>query len=348
MKRIDKIKETIIMGTKQTLKVGLTYNLRRDVPTPNEDDQAEYDDFETVSQIKTALEAAGCKVLLMEATSEIVSTLQTENIDIVFNFAEGLKGRGREAHIPALLNLLSIPFTGSDETTLAVALDKALAKIIVGHENVRTPNFQLFFSKNDKLKKSLKFPLIVKPNAEGSSKGIIDNSVVTGHDELISIVERVIDLYKQPALVEEYIEGREFTVGILGNGDSLEVLPIMEVHFDKPGSKGFYSYRVKKHSNEFVAYTCPARLTPEEERNIKRLAVKAFKALQCNDVARIDLRMSAADNKPYFIEINPLPGLADGFSDLPLIAKAAGMEYNQLIIRILNEALVRYGMDTIG
>ncbi len=336
------------METKQTLKVGLTYNLRRDVPTANEDDQAEYDDLETVLQIKAALEGAGCEVLLMEATSCIVSILQSQDIDIVFNFAEGLKGRGREAHIPALLNLLSIPFTGSDETTLAVALDKALTKIIVSHANVRTPNFQLFFGKNDKLKKSLKFPLIVKPNAEGSSKGIIDNSIATNHEELASLVERVTSLYKQPALVEEYIEGREFTVGILGNGDSLEVLPIMEVHFDKPGSRGFYSYRVKKHSSDFVAYTCPASLTPGEEKSIKKLAVNVFKSLQCNDVARIDLRMSTVDNKPYFIEINPLPGLADGFSDLPLIAKAAGMGYNQLIIRILNEALVRYEMNTIG
>jgi D-alanine-D-alanine ligase len=341
-------KETIIMETRQTLKVGLTYNLRRNVPTANEDDQAEYDDLETVLQIKTALEEAGCEVLLMEATSGIVSILQSQDVDIVFNFAEGLKGRGREAHIPALLNLLSIPFTGSDETTLAVALDKALTKIIVSHANVRTPNFQLFFGKNDKLKKSLKFPLIVKPNAEGSSKGIIDNSIATNHEELASLVERVTSLYKQPALVEEYIEGREFTVGILGNGDSLEVLPILEAHFDKSGSRGFYSYRVKKHSSNFVAYTCPASLTPGEEKSIKKLAVNVFKALQCNDVARIDLRVSAADNKPYFIEINPLPGLADGFSDLPLIAKTAGMEYNQLIIRILNEALVRYGMDTVG
>lgn len=327
------------METKQTLKVGLTYNLRRDVPTANEDDQAEYDDLETVLQIKAALEGAGCEVLLMEATSCIVSILQSQDIDIVFNFAEGLKGRGREAHIPALLNLLSIPFTGSDETTLAVALVKALTKIIVSHANVRTPNFQLFFGKNDKLKKSLKFPLIVKPNAEGSSKGIIDNSIATNHEELASLVERVTSLYKQPALVEEYIEGREFTVGILGNGDSLEVLPIMEVHFDKPGSRGFYSYRVKKHSSDFVAYTCPASLTPGEEKSIKKLAVNVFKSLQCNDVARIDLRMSAVDNKPYFIEINPLPGLADGFSDLPPIAEAAGTGFNRPIIRTFNEAL---------
>jgi D-alanine-D-alanine ligase len=335
------------MGTRKTLKVGLTYNLRRNIPTANEDDQAEYDDLETVSQIKAALEQAGCEVSLMEATSGIVSMLQAGSIDIVFNFAEGLKGRGREAHIPALLNLLSIPFTGSDETTLAVALDKALAKKVVSHENVRTPNFQVFFSKHDKLKKNLRFPLIVKPNAEGSSKGIIDNSVATDQDTLAFLVGRVIDLYKQPALVEEYITGREFTVGIIGNGDNLEVLPIMEIHFGKTGNQSFYSYRVKKHSNDFVAYTCPADLTAEEEKSIKRLAVKVYKSLQCNDVARIDLRVSQSDNKPYFIEINPLPGLADGFSDLPLIAKAAGMEYNQLITRILNEALLRYGMDTI-
>lgn len=335
------------MDYSKKLKVGLTYNLKTGVQTLNEDDQAELDDWETVNKIKEALDSAGCEVHLLEATSNIINTIQSESIDIVFNFAEGLKGRGREAQIPALLNLLSIPFTGSDETTLAVALDKALAKKIVAHENIKTANFQVFFSKKDKLKKGLKFPLIVKPNAEGSSKGIIDTSIANNQDELYSLVIRIIDHYNQPALVEEYIDGREFTVGILGNGEDIEILPIMEINFNDDKGKGFYSYRVKKHSIDLVSYTCPANLTAEEERSIKKFAKKVYNALQCNDVARIDLRLSKMDNKPYFIEINPLPGLVDGFSDLTLIAKAAGMKYEDLIVRILNEALKRYGMATI-
>ncbi|MBA1333639.1 MAG: D-alanine-D-alanine ligase and related ATP-grasp enzymes-like [Firmicutes bacterium] len=335
------------MGCRNKLRVGLTYNLKSDVLTLNEDDQAEFDDLDTVNDIKRALESAGCIVYPMEATGSIINTIQSERIDIVFNFAEGLKGRGREAQIPALLNMLSIPFTGSDETTLAVALDKALAKKVIAHENIKTANFQVFFSKNDRLKKGMKYPLIVKPNAEGSSKGIIDTSIANNNQELYSLVERIVVHYNQPALVEEYIDGREFTVGILGNGDNIEILPIMEINFNKENGKGFYSYRVKKHSIDLLSYTCPALLTPDEERMIKKFAKKVYSALQCNDVARIDLRLSKADNKPYFIEINPLPGLADGFSDLTLIIRAAGMKYDDLIIRILNEALKRYGMDTI-
>lgn len=335
------------MEAHNKLRVGLTYNLKTDTKTPNEDDQAEYDDWETVSNIKNALEGAGCSVLLMEATGSIINTLQSEKIDIVFNFAEGLKGRGREAQIPALLNLLSIPFTGSDETTLAVALDKALAKKIVSHEHVRTAAFQVFFSSRDKIRKGLKFPLIVKPNAEGSSKGIIDTSIAHNEQELYYLVSRIIDNYDQPALVEEYIDGREFTVGILGNGDNTEILPIMEINFENSQSNKFYSYRIKKQSLELLSYTCPARITADEERAINKMARKVYQSLQCNDVARIDLRLSKADNKPYFIEINPLPGLVDGYSDLTLISRAAGMSYQQLIVRILNEALKRYGMPTV-
>ncbi len=329
------------------LRVGLTYNLKKHENLSNEDDEAEYDDMDTVNAIKNALEKAGCEVCLMEATSRIVNIIQEKDVDIVFNFAEGLKGRGRESQIPALLNMLCIPFTGSDETTLAVALDKALAKRVVASENIRTPKFQVFFSGKDKLNRKLKFPLIVKPNAEGSSKGIIDTSVANNEDELYRLVARIIDNYDQPAIVEEFIEGREFTVGMLGNGDDVEILPVMEITFDHTRGTGFYSYNVKKNSEKLTSYTCPAHLTAKEEKMIRNFAFRIFDILECKDVARIDLRLSRMDGKPYFLEINPLPGLIDGYSDLTIIAKSAGMEYKDLIKRILNEALKRYRMQTI-
>lgn len=335
------------MESEKKLVVALTYNLKKNENKLNEDDDAELDDLDTVNGIKLALEAAGCEVILLEATSRIVNTIQDQNIDIVFNFAEGLKGRGRESQIPALLNMLSIPFTGSDETTLGVALDKSLAKRIVAYENIKTPKFQIFFTGKENLNKKLKYPLIVKPNAEGSSKGIIDTSIARNDEELYLLVNRIIVNYNEPALVEEYIDGREFTVGLLGNGDDLEVLPIMEINFDGIDGTGFYSYNVKKNSETLTSYTCPANLSAKEEKMIKNFAKKIFDCLECKDVARIDLRMSSIDNRPYFIEINPLPGLIDGFSDLTLIWRSMGRNYKDLISRILNEALKRNKMPPI-
>lgn len=335
------------MEEDKQLLVALTYNLKRNENNLNEDDEAELDDFNTVNNIKSALEEAGCKVILLEATSKIINSIYDENIDIVFNFAEGLKGRGRESQVPALLNMLSIPFTGSDETTLGVALDKSLTKKIVAYDNIKTPKFQVFFTGKERLVKKLKYPLIVKPNAEGSSKGIIDTSVAKNDEELYSLINRIIIKYNIPVLVEEYIDGREFTVGLLGNGDDLEVLPIMEINFNNTSGTGFYSYNVKKNSKNLTSYTCPANLTNKEERAIKNFAKKIFNLLECKDVARIDLRLSNADGKPYFIEINPLPGLIDGFSDLTLIWKSIGKEYNHLIKRILNEALKRNNMPLL-
>jgi D-alanine-D-alanine ligase len=336
------------MGEWLMYNIGLTYNLRKGVNNAVEDEEAELDDWQTVEDIKKAIESLGCNVILLEATGDIIYEIPKYKIDIVFNFAEGLKGRGREAQIPALLNLLKIPFTGSDETTLGVALDKALAKKIVSYSGIKTPKFQLFFSPNEKLKKTLKFPLIVKPNAEGSSKGISDTAIAENEKELKELIERNIKNYNQSALVEEFIKGREFTIGLIGNRDSLEILPIMEIIFkNTPTKYNFYSYKVKKESSKFIKYVCPAKLLPQEERKIKRFGQRIFNALQCQDVARIDLRLSEEDNEPYFLEINPLPGLVKGYSDLPLIAESIGISYEELIKKILNAALKRYNMKEI-
>ncbi|HPE69189.1 MAG TPA: ATP-grasp domain-containing protein [Thermotogota bacterium] len=330
-----------------TYRVGLTYNLKSGKAQKHEDDEAELDDRQTVDAIAQAIRSAGCEVVLMEATGQIVQMLDHQKIDIVFNFAEGLKGRGREAQVPALLNLMGIPFTGSDETTLGVALDKALAKRVVAYDGIRTPRFQVFFTGQEPINPKLGFPVIVKPNSEGSSKGIQEKAIAHTPEEVRKLVGYLVREYHQPALVEEFIHGREFTVGLIGNGENLQVLPVMEIHFQKGGEEGFYSYRVKKHADEFTRTTCPAKLDPKQKKAIEQFARKVFQVLECKDVARIDLRWNDKDGRPTFIEINPLPGLIDGYSDLTLIARAAGMPYPQLILSILNAALLRQGMAPV-
>jgi len=334
------------MDLQNKYTIALTYNLKNETNLKNEDDQAEFDSIDTVKAIARAIEKTGCGVFPMEATRSIVNEIQNRHIDMVFNFAEGLKGRGRESQVPAILNFLSIPFTGSDETTLAIGLDKALSKRIAMTENIKTPKFQVFFDSSDVLKKSLQFPLIVKPNAEGSSKGIIDSSIARDEYSLKLLTNRIIESYEEPAIVEEYVPGREFTVGLLGNGKDVEVLPLMEILFEKDENP-FYSYNVKKNSEKFIRYECPAQIDSKLEKKIKKMALRIFTSLQCRDVARIDIRVSEKDNEPYFIEINPLPGLIDGFSDLTIIARCASMKYDGLIRRILNEALKRHGMEEV-
>jgi D-alanine-D-alanine ligase len=335
------------LNKKNSLKVGLTYNLKTGIKSVNEDDEADLDDLETVLQIKSSIESTGSTVVLMEAGENIVNTLIENPVDIIFNIAEGLKGRGREAQIPALLNLLGIPFTGSDETTLGIALDKALTKRVVMSENINTPKFQLFNTKEEKLKKKLKFPLIVKPNAEGSSKGISDLAVSHNEAELYSKIDDLITKYNCNVLVEEYIRGREFTVGIIGNGTNFTVLPIMEIMFTNNSNENLYSYRVKKESATSIFCECPANISPKLTKTINKIAQKIFTVLDCKDVARIDLRIEEDTNIPYFIEINPLPGLVDDYSDLVVIYKQTGKSYDDLIITILNEALSRYNLSTL-
>jgi D-alanine-D-alanine ligase len=335
------------MNDIKSLTVGLTYNLKTGIKSINEDDEADLDDLQTVMQIKSAIESTGSTVILMEASENIVTSLTENPVDIVFNIAEGLKGRGREAQIPALMNLLNIPFTGSDETTLGIALDKALTKRVIMSEKIHTPKFQLFNSSKEKLNKKFGFPLIIKPNAEGSSKGISDLSLAYNETELYNKIDTMITKYNCNVLVEEYIRGREFTVGMIGNGNDITVLPIMEIMFTDKGTETVYSYRVKKESATSIFCECPANISPKLTKIINKMAKKVFSVLDCKDVARIDLRIEDNTDIPYFIEINPLPGLVDDYSDLVVIYKQSGNTYNDLIITILNQALTRYNVPTI-
>lgn len=328
-------------------RIGLTYNLKKGIHSEIEDIEAEYDSIETVTAIKQSLEKLGAEVLLLEADPAIFGKLTGNKIDIVFNIAEGTHGRGREAEIPAILNYLGIPFVGSDETTLCIALDKSLTKRIISTYGIKTPGSYLVNNINDFTKNGLKFPVIVKPNAEGSSKGIPDFSTADDAAELKKLVARNISAYRQSMLVEEYITGREFTVGIVGNGSDVKVFPPMEIHFAEGKLKrNVYSYTVKKNYKEFIEYRCPAPVDKDTDGKIRETAAEIFKILECRDFARMDFRMSE-DGEIHFIEINPLPGLAPGYSDFPMIAGFTGIDYDTLIRMILNSALKRLRMTPV-
>jgi D-alanine-D-alanine ligase len=307
-----------------------------------DDAEAEYDPPETIDAIRVAIESLGHEVVPLEANSELPQRLAEAKVDIVFNIAEGLSGRNREAQVPALCELIGIPYTGSDSATLALALDKALAKRILRQHGILTPEFQVMTTGREKLHPwvTQKFPLIVKPNAEGSSKGISGSGVVDDENALRAAVREIVEKYRQPALVEEYVFGREFTVGLLGDRKP-RVLPPMEICFkDATKKRPVYDFEIKQEWEKHVYYECPAKLSPTEAKAVERAARETFMALDCRDVARIDLRMNA-QGQVYVLEVNPLPGLTPDYSDLVLISKAAGIEYRTLISEILAGGLKR-------
>ncbi|MGN6110953.1 MAG: D-alanine--D-alanine ligase family protein [Kofleriaceae bacterium] len=320
----------------QPIRVGFTYNVKR---SHHGDDEAEWDPPETIIAIANALARQGHIVVHLEATPDLPRVLAEADVDLIFNIAEGVEGRNREAQVPALCELLGIPYTGSDSATLAIALDKALGKKVLLQHDILTPKFQLMESARERLSPDMKFPLIVKPNAEGSSKGIDATNVVDTEEELRAAVKLCVEKYRQPALVEEYIAGREFTVGLLGDKRP-RVLPPMEIKFKKNTPRPVYDYGVKQEWEEHVYYECPAKLTEAEQKAMEKIARATFWALDCRDVARVDMRMDA-DGRIYVLEVNPLPGLTPGYSDLVLIAQAVGMEYDTLIAEIMVGGLRR-------
>lgn len=329
------------------MTVGLTYNLKKGIESEIEDAEAEYDSIETVLAIKEALEQIGCEIELLEADNGIFKKLLNTKADIVFNIAEGIFGRGREAQVPAILNFLKIPFVGSDETTLCIALDKALSKRFLSTYKVKNPKYKLINSSEMSAFRDISFPVIVKPNAEGSSKGISDIAVVNNKAELKELVEKNLISYGQSMLVEEFIQGREFTVAIIGNGDEAKAFSPMEIKYRDKGQKyNIYSFNVKKNYKEFVEYSCPAVLDKTIEKKMMDTAKKIHNILDCKDFSRIDFLLSK-ERDIYFIEINPLPGLAPGYSDYPMIAGFNGIEYKDMIKMILNSALKRHGMNPI-
>lgn len=323
------------------LRIGLTFNMRRTARlTDREDDEAEHDSPETIAAIRQAIESYGHDVVELEATPELPSLLPGADVDLVFNIAEGFKGRHRESQVPALLELMGIPYTGSDPTALSLALDKGLAKRLVSQAGFYTPPFVLLTTGNERLPPAFRFPAIVKPVAEGSSKGIVRNSVVENEAELRSAAREIIGRYRQAVIAETYLSGREFTVGLLGERRP-RALPPMEILFTGEGEKyPIYSF-ASKFNSEGVRFQVPAQVDPGLERELTRVARGIFTVLGCRDVARVDLRLNG-QGRVNFIECNPLPGLSPGFSDLCVIAESAGINYRSLIGEILAPAIRRW------
>jgi len=326
---------------RSTLRVGLTFNLRRKPVGKGSDvdTDAEYDTPETVKAIHDAIASYGHDVVDLEATPELPTILPQAGVDVVFNIAEGLEGRNREAQVPALLELLGIEYTGSDPAALSLCLDKALAKKLVAQGGFPTPTYALLTTGKEKLPRGFVFPAIVKPVAEGSSKGIIEKSVVESETELRETAKNAIARYKQPVIVETFLPGREFTVALLGEKKP-RVLPPMEiVYLDKTEKHPIYSFAHKFQGGP-VKGEVPANIDAALKKEIERVTRGAFMVLGCRDFARIDVRCDAQGHV-HFIECNPLPGLSPGFSDLVLIAEAAGIDYRTLVGEILSPSMRR-------
>ncbi len=328
---------------RSALKVGLAFNMKRIDSQDGDDREAEYDAPETIQAITRAIESHGHTVIPLEATPDFPRALLSSGVDVVFNIAEGISGRNREAQVPNLCELLGVPFTGSDSATLSICLDKALAKRIL--RDVDTPQFQVLTTGREKLR-TFRYPVIVKPNQEGTSKGITSKSVCDDEGRLREVARELIERYGQPALVEEYIFGREFTVGLLGERRP-RVLPPMEVVFLNAGERPVYDYECKQDWQSHVRYECPATLTKEELRSIERVCRTTYMTLGCRDVARIDLRMTK-EGTVYVIEVNPLPGLTPDYSDLCLIANGAKIDYRTLIGDVLSGAIKRWQAKNEG
>ncbi len=339
------------------MNVALAYNVKRNKPSLNPEEQIdlEFDSPNVINGIKKAIESFGHKVILIEADENAFLKLKKNKakIDIVFNIAEGLWGEARETQIPIFCEVLKIPHTHSGPTTHTIKLDKSFTKLVLkGADGINVPDSHVVTSKDYKIPSNLRFPLIVKPNNEGSSKGIFDKNVVNNTKDLAERIELVSENFKKEVLVEEYIDGREFTVAVMGNKD-LQVLPIIEQKFDflPKGMNKIASFELKwlyedKLKNLTDAYDCPAKLDKKLEDEIVRTSKEVYKLLDVKDVARIDYRLRG-DGKLFFIEINTLPGinLDEGvISYLPTAARAAGLNSTQLIGRILSLACERWGI----
>jgi len=325
--------------------VGLTYDLKTDYKFragDPPDANAEYDHPSTIDIIADAIASQGYKVKKIGNALNVLEQLDKLDVDIVFNISEGSTGRNRESQVPILLEMAGVPYVGADALTLSLTLDKVMAKKVFISENIPTPKF--FEVKNiESLKDSdhLKFPLIVKPRFEGSSKGLSEKSRVENLDELRKQSEYLINTYKQPALVEEFISGLEFTVAVIGNDNPI-ALPVVQVKIDGETKLGDKFYTFARISSDRLEYVCPAEVSKELSDKIADIAVKAYQSVDCRDFGRVDFRVDNAGNA-YVLEINPLPSLSteDVF---PLVAKEIGLTYNEIIGKIIKIALERYNI----
>jgi lysine 2,3-aminomutase len=329
-------------------KVGIICNLKHSETSGlnSNDREAEYDSLETVRAIQNALIRHGLDTCVIEQDETLAEKLRSNRVTIAFNIAEGRGGRGRETQVPALLDYLDIPYTGSDAVALGISLDKNITKTLAAAAGVRVPSSLLLHSCTDALPSGTRYPLVVKPNAEGSGKGLSENCVAENEEELREIMRKECPDYPEGLLAEQYLGGREFTVAMIGNGKDLKVFPPMEIIYRHDTQRTFkvYSFQIKCDYRQHVDYQCPADLTSDEEQEVAESAKKVFRALGCRDVARADFRMDSK-GRIHFLEINPLPGLAPGYSDLPMITASAGMSYDDTIYAIYEAAAKRLALS---
>ncbi len=328
------------------LRVGITYNLKKDFSIRENqpiDFLEEFDAEETIDAIRDVLESDGHEVIKLGGDSGLIDRLRQTPIDIVFNIAEGLHGRNREAHIPALLEYLNIPYTGSDPLTLSLTLDKSMAKRVVMSEGIPTPRFMKVEKMEDLSDLHLDYPLFIKLCYEGSSKGVRLDSKILDRRSLEEKTEWLLKTYGPPLLVEKFVSGPEFTVGVLGN-ENPTVLGIMQIEIKgSPVDEAIYSLEVKREWEERVRYRCPPPIHSDLARKIEDVALRSYRVLGCRDVSRVDIRVDQ-DETPYFLEINPLPGLSPVYGDLPIMAGRMGWDYARLVKTVFHHALKRNGL----
>jgi D-alanine-D-alanine ligase len=351
------------------MRIAVLANLKSNAPRLPGMMQDQWDDLDspaTVNAIVKALQSAGHEADFFEGDLSLIELLPPYQPDLCFNICEGHAGDSRESHVPVLLEMLRIPYTGSGVLTLALTLDKPMTKRVLSYHDLPTPPFQALERANEPLEPELVFPLFVKPSREGTGMGISARSIVNNEEELRERVAEVLERYQQPALVERYIRGREVTVGVLGNLTApvarrlpqdlqarrvergLSFLPALEVALEAyPESEGgVYTNRIKSEWADRFQYRCPAPLPESVVERLNFLTAAAFRITGCRDVARMDFRLDEDDDDmPYILEINPLPGLAPGVSDLVIEAEAAGMSHAGLVNAIVQHAAARLGME---
>ena len=325
------------------MKIGLTYDLREAYLAEgySELETAEFDRMDTIDSLENALRSLGHTTDRIGHVRQLVSCLAAgDRWDLVFNICEGLRGIAREAQVPALLEAYSIPCTFGDPVAMTVCLHKGLTKTLVEKSGMPTPQFVVVETMSDLAKVNLPFPLFAKPIAEGTGKGVSPASRISSAAELSQVCAALLSDFRQPVLVETYLSGREFTVGILGSGDDARVLGTLEIVLLSDAEPGAYSYLNKERCEELVRYDLVRSDNDPEVAEAERIALISWRELNGRDAGRIDLR-SDGSGQPNFIEANPLAGLHPEHSDLPMIATKVGMSFQELIRQIVESAAKR-------
>jgi D-alanine-D-alanine ligase len=326
------------------MHIGMTFDLRDEYLAEGygEEATAEFDRVETIDAIAGSLEQLGHHVDRIGRARQLIHRLAAgDRWELVFNICEGLKGMAREGQVPAILEVYDIPYTFGDPLVLSLCLHKGLAKMVVERAGLPTPKSLIVESTDELDLSALDFPLFAKPLAEGTGKGITAASRITNREELVNVCGQLLEQFRQPVLVEEFLPGREFTVGLLGTGAKARVVAAFEIVLLRNAEPGVYSYANKENSEELVEYHL---VGPEdgEGRMAEQVALAAWRALGGRDGGRLDLR-SDRHGLPHFMEANPLAGLHPSHSDLPMLAAAAGMPFVELIGQIVESARERVG-----